>query len=324
MPAESTALARWLEHLPGLHDQKDHGRKGARGAVKSAVKAVAKAAISVVDEPKPARRPDAGGGSRGQRLRAGIASGVGSERKLGGGAQGLTKRVTFNDGTEAIHKTNKRQSQGNISAKDQTDAEEISAGLAARLGLTAPAVEREDDARAYLSLVPGDPAVKVINAKVKGSSGLLDPDKDKALTNTDQGRLVGLLDIIINNTDRHGGNWLVERPDDLDNPGIGVIDHGMAFNARWADPLYGAIDGRGRFVQHYRTRNPTPGDGRPLFVYGDNDLSPADVASARAALEAMRPDFERLGRTDWYEGALARLELVAAGAKGTKVRIPSA
>lgn len=40
MPAESPALARWLEHRPGLHDQKTHGRRKVGAKLKAAVKAL--------------------------------------------------------------------------------------------------------------------------------------------------------------------------------------------------------------------------------------------------------------------------------------------
>lgn len=248
-----------------------------------------------------------------EALMAGIASGVAHEDQLGGGRQGVTKLAVFRDGTRGIHKTvSDLTSYTMRPVKDDVDAEELAAGVARRLGIVAPVVHRDGEHSYWQSVVPGAVAAS------------LGRSRTQALADTDEGRLVGLLDIILNNRDRSGGNWIVKEPDNLRAPGIGVIDHGMAFETRSAHEIYGALDAISTddFVRHYAVRNPDPkyGPDSP-YIFGGNDLSPQDIRTAETALAEMRPEFERLGHLDWWEQAQARLAAVGEHAKGTKVRI---
>jgi hypothetical protein len=50
-------------------------------------------------------------------------------------------------------------------------------------------------------------------------------------------------------------------------------------------------------------------------------MSPADMAIIRGRLEALRPEFVRLGRQDWFTEMMKRLDILQAAAKGTKRRV---
>jgi hypothetical protein len=112
---------------------------------------------------------------------------------------------------------------------------------------------------------------------------------------------MGLLDVLLNNTDRHAGNWMI----DPDN-NIAAIDHGLAF--------------KNDDVERSSARN-SPFVG--LFVdtwtgeYLDtNPLTRLDVEQIRGDLEKIRPRFEQLGRGDWFGQVELRLERLAARATG--------
>lgn len=92
------------------------------------------------------------------------------------------------------------------------------------------------------------------------------------------GQLMGILDQIINNMDRNSGNYL------LAGDRIVPIDHSLAF---W------------------------PGNAAmPQFSARNLDLTRRDMERMRARLVDLVPDFERLGRRDWFDEMLGRLDSI--------------
>jgi phosphoinositide 3-/4-kinase-like protein len=228
--------------------------------------------------------------TRRQALDRSIRSGIDGQDLIGGGAMGDTRRVRLADGTEAIYKRAMGEWAAGWGKRDQTDAEELGAMVAAAVGVRAPAIQRADDDNLYMEIMPGGSAM---SRRFYDDQG--------ALADTPQGMRMGLLDVLLNNTDRHSGNWMID-----DAGQIAAIDHGLAFKesrtnrssatrSRFSTDHF--IDSSGE----YRERNP---------------LTRLDVEIARQQLEAIRPRFEQLGRGAWYGQVLDRLDMLSARAAG--------
>jgi hypothetical protein len=150
------------------------------------------------------------------------------------------------------------------------------------------------------------------------SSGNFDPPP--RYLGSDQGLMLGLLDTLIGNGDRHTDNWLVTDADT-----IGGFDHSESF-PRYPDSYMNA-----------------PGDDFPppsvdyagfthrFFFYRKwlpNDLHPDDIPVLRQRLTALRPEFERFTRSEHefdgaqaYDAMMRRFEQIAKNAKGAKRKV---
>jgi hypothetical protein len=135
---------------------------------------------------------------------------------------------------------------------------------------------------------------------------------------TDAGRLIGLMDVIVGNYDRYPGNIMIT-PLTADLVGI---DHGLA----WDHGLDLRNDGSVRppkglstpFVDPYITVL----DADNTDWVPKNDMSPHDMAIIEQRLLALRDDFVLLGRLDWWEAMMARFREIKKRAKGTRNRLP--
>jgi len=227
-----------------------------------------------------------------------ISSGVKRASFFDAGMQGQTAVVQFSDGTHAVHKRFPEQNEYNFgTATDQADAEELASVVGQALGVKAPSVYRSDYDAIFMEYLTGDIA-----------ESLSREDQGK-IFDSDQGRLVGLMDIIIDNGDRHDLNWLIEK----DESGVfhpKPIDHGLSFRYR-----YGAVaapDQYGGFSKHFS-------DGG--YWKRPNDMSPEDLKIIRERLEKLLPRFKALNREDWHESMMTRLEEVERRARGTRRRV---
>lgn len=247
--------------------------------------------------PQPAAaRPEP---ERQKTLAEHLASGVASREPLAGGQNNAgIDLVTFGDGTRAVKKTAKTVE--GVPARTQQDAEELAAGVLRALGLRSPEVHRASARVVYMEYLDGQVAASLphdVTSRVAGGH-----------YDTDDGRILGLADLLMENYDRNSGNWLVGKDGRLQG-----IDHGFAF-ATMKDPARFPANIYGFFEDHYRSA-----DG---FRWADNDLSPVDIVSVRDRLLALRPEFQRLGHTDWHDNMLARLDVIGRHAKGTRRRLP--
>lgn len=215
----------------------------------------------------------------GAKLRRGIDSGVAKAELLSGGQMATVQLVRFNDGSRAVRKTAGRVPSGR-SPKDQADAEELSAKVAQAVGVKTPAIVRTGDAQTHAEYVDdGVPGMMMAGWQAD------------QLADTPQGLRLGLLDFLIVNPDRNPGNWLTD-----DDGNIHAIDHGFA----WDDELESAY-------------------GSPFarrFTGPENPLTPDDMARLRPRLEALRPEFERMGHTDWYDSMMLSFNWAAERVKG--------
>lgn len=238
-----------------------------------------------------------------------IASGVVSETRLSDRNNAShVDLVQFGDGSRAVVKVSKSDSE---TAKAEFDAEELGAKVATALRLRPPDVHRSDDGEAYFSYVHDTAPDAVVGAEIQPTDVNLD---------SVSARRVGLLDALIENGDRNEGNWF----DDGEGTLI-PIDHGQAWEPSHSaetptapTTVYQPQTFSGYLIQ------PVPIDRLPevptradIYEWADNDLSPAYLKALRPELEALRPEFERRGRGDWFERMLTRLDIVTSHAKGT-------
>lgn len=149
---------------------------------------------------------------------------------------------------------------------------------------------------------------------------------------TDQGRLLGLFDMLTHNTDRHEGNWLVL------GSGLPVgIDHTHLEVSEPIDPKQLATNRvywtDSPFARHFMFGDEIPEEGYGAVAYlglADNDMHPDDMALIRRRIEALYEpggpfagfaDFMAAGSRFDREVILERLDLLAARATGTRRRV---
>lgn len=315
-PVKAFLAQMVAKHLPGLHDQRDHGRRRRGPDVdlpdipkppaphKPRPRRTPKPKPPTDDTPKPSapRRARAAKPNPGSNvtLEERIASGERSAAEISDpDNSNKVYVIKFNDRSRAILKTTKTTEER---AVPEFDAEELGAIVAQTLSLSAPEVHRSGPAEAYFAHVKDFAPQAVIGARV---ASRVDYKSADALR-------IGLLDLLIGNIDRHNENWFAENvgtPQERLIP----IDHGLTFNetAERRDPKAAPFEHKA-FNAPFVAREL----GGPS-VWLDNPLSPAYMASLRPKLASLRPEFERLGRGDWHNWMLSRLDAVAEHANGT-------
>lgn len=252
-----------------------------------------------LNRPPGTTRPD----KKPTQLDKHVASGEASREKLGGGMIAETSIVHFKDGSKAVHK--RAEDNGWADAIHQTDAEELGALVARKLGLASPKTHKSAPDEIYLEFMDGK-----IGNKAK---------KPKEYWLSDDGRRMALLDQLIDYPDRHDANWLMH------NGRLISIDHGIAFTYSHSNKgkprAHGEPNFRyvGPFEKLFLKR---PREGDPT-EWGDNDLSPEDIADVRRTLDSLRRDFEDAGRTEWHDRMSQVLDKIAEHAKGTKRWLPA-
>lgn len=215
-------------------------------------------------------------------------------------------RVHLTDGRTFIKKTGDKR-------RDAVP-EVLSSQVAEALGLQAPASFIGDDGDLFMEDMPG-------SVDIARTITL-----DEAVYDSRDGRLLGLLDTLLNNPDRHSQNILVR-----DDGGLTAVDHGWAFSdtstvrTPSGDPVspeQGTVVASmspltRRFVGTRDYPGPNKGDWAEGYFI-PNDMSPADMAIVRARLEELRPEFERLGKMNWFNDMMTRLDGLTAQARGTR------
>jgi hypothetical protein len=289
---------RWIKLAD--HEKMPRRRKGAPAAVPEPPPAPEPppppTPAQKAKKPKPKRPPiTAPVAKRSRALKASVASGVRGEEPIGNGKMGEVKLVSLEDGTSAIYK----RALGEIempgdrepwSTKDQSDAEQASSLVADALGVRAPAVHRASDDEIYMERMPGDVAWRAF------------PDgPPEELMASDQAVRMGVLDVLLDNPDRHSGNWMVD-----DQGNIQAIDHGFSFMNTHGFSRSDAT--RSEFASRYFVNE----DGS--YVQ-NNILSTRDVERLYAAVESIRPQLAAMGRPFWRDVLHLRIDKLAQGAR---------
>nr|WP_221374386.1 hypothetical protein [Actinoplanes polyasparticus] len=237
-------------------------------------------------------------------LGRGLASGIVSAKLLSGGAVGDVRLVTFGDGSQAVQKLAQRTFAG-VSVKDLTDAEDLAGRLGRAIGAPVPEVVRTNPAEVFMEYIPN--ARPGESALSRFGYGVARGGAWEGFLDSDDGRKLGVLDLIIGNGDRHTENWLVR-----EDGTIAGIDHGLSWRSTTGGP-----NKPPQFTSEFAGRF----YGGERNTWRDNDLTRADVAWMRQQVEALRPDFVRLGRGDWLDYSLMRLDQIGDRATGTTDRV---
>ena len=140
----------------------------------------------------------------------------------------------------------------------------------------------------------------------------------------DQGRLLGLFDMLTMNRDRHEGNWLVladGSPVGIDHTGIDTSEAVHQERVYWTDSP---------FARHFMWGDRIPEEGfGAVAVDGlaDNDMSPDDLSVIARRIAALYDDggvWEhgvQAGSPFEEEAIMSRLRLIAGHARGTRRRL---
>lgn len=198
--------------------------------------------------------------------------------KLSGGTLAEVTRFDWQDRSRSVVK-NALSSAGNIDPRTQTDAEELTSRVADVLRVRAPAVRRMGATEVEMEYMPGKPGAEVY--------GAIAPD---SIVDDPENANIGLLDYITNNADRHPGNWTVD-----DDGNVYAIDHGLAFQSNIGILAYGPFALAHGFSI-----------GKP------KNVDRAELDRIRGELGGLRSNFDALGRADWFDGMMTRLDNVVA------------
>lgn len=230
-------------------------------------------------ETAPTRRP----------LAESLAAGVTAERSLIDGPLGKVDLVTLGDGSRVVRKA--------FDDEEEAIREHLSALVATAVGAAAPRTHLVDNSTVVMDFMEGTPAVEIVGHALNAPA---------EWTDTDDGRLLGLADLLMDNQDRHNENWLIN------NGRIEGIDHGFSY--QFQEAADEPPRPRSNFENHFidDSRRPT---------WADNDLSPQDIATIRDRIVALRGDFTRVGAHDWHDWSLARLDAIGAHARGGRSRL---
>jgi hypothetical protein len=240
---------------------------------------IAPTPVSAIVEAPPLSRAPLAYQARQAQLREAAGRPVLSDksRRMSGESAYVT-RVEHEGGPPTVTKDYSRQNETLAQGKRSADAEELGALVDDAVGLRAPAVIRTGPRSIEESFLEGRSGEEL----TPWPHAITDE-----LIGSDDGRLIGLSDILVGESDRNAGNFIR-----LADGRLASIDRGGAFQT---PKLAGA---QSPFAQHFA----------PEGKWSKSiDIAPADLEVIRARLEALRPEFERLGRATWYRQAMARL-----------------
>jgi len=214
--------------------------------------------------------------------------------------------VRLSDGTEVVLKK--------TPTAEETDAEVLGSHLAEALGIKGLKVERIGPTEFVSNFVAGESGGKRTGrGRWAGLEGGSKTTVDPALLQAKNAKLIAVLDWLIDNSDRHGENWIIQ-----DDGSIVPIDHGKGNYHRTRGETGGGKKGPWEIVPandfvvyHLGVRTNKYGELTGLKP----DLTDDDLSGARSALEKMKKEYEDAGRTAWYQEALARLEMLERAAR---------
>lgn len=249
-------------------------------------------------------------------IKKSVASGIVSSEKLTGGVSAETSKVKFNDG-----KTGVRKFIGDPSAKRQQDAEELVPLLARMMGIKAPEVTRVDEQTTIQQFLPGKVAAGalpwILNPGTPQAKVLSASARVKSYVESDTGWLMGVLDQVTGNQDRHDGNWLIGDDGEIS----AVIDHGLAYAVRdWRTKAHARFD----LAEAYIFRTKSEFTKKFAKANGDQtkiDFHPEDLDAIKTMMETLKPEYEARGRLDWWEFSMKQIDALRPFANGKKRRI---
>ncbi|WP_327147445.1 FHA domain-containing protein [Nocardia sp. NBC_01329] len=219
-------------------------------------------------------------GSRVDRLLAGEPPGaepLARQSTLDNSAR-TAELLTFPDGSQIVHKV--------VSDPRHAHAEFLASVVGDAVGARVPAVHI-DGRHVYMEVVPGKNAHDAYPR---------DWTPENRFHGTPSASRLGVLDAVIDVPDRNAENWMVDPTGD-----VWGIDHSLAFEP----------DGRiGAFAKQFLDHGPAEG----TVQWKEHDFSRAEVSEIRQRVDELQPVFSALGRNEWHEGVIQRLDGMAEAA----------
>lgn len=186
--------------------------------------------------------------------------------------------LTFPDGSQVVHKV--------VSNPRHAHAEFLTSLMGDAVGARVPAVHL-DGRNVYMEVVPGKNAVDAYPR---------DWTAETRFHGTPSGLRLGILDALVGVPDRGAENWMIT-PD----AEVWGVDNSLAFT-------YG--DSIGDFAKQFLEYG--PGDG-PL-QWKEHTVTRAELGEIRQHVEQLSPAFSTLGRGEWHDSVLTRLDEMASHA----------
>ena len=248
-----------------------------------------------------------------EEIKHAFDEGMTDVKSLGGGSMGRVTLTEGKDGKKYVRKRVRRD--WFIGAEEQADSETLWSRAAREIGIGAPAVYSPSQRTVVMDHVPWKLASKHSQEEV-----------DAAVA-TPEGRRLHILDLITGNVDRHNDNWMIDdqgRPVPIDNalsfrPEMqGTAGSILAPSANGETPP-AALHGLDPFRLHYKAQ---------LGNYDDIGIAKGNVRWAtkvnfdrdellemRDKLQALKPEFTQLGRDDWHDDMMGRLDALITRAR---------
>lgn len=282
-------------HLPGEHDQSEHGRRG-NGDGDG-------------DGAKPKKT---GGDARraAARLIEAYDDGYTVDEFFPGGQSGaLVQRVTLTNGEQAVRKRNLRVSPRDVRM-------EYLAGRVynALTGDDDVVTAQVDETTLLTTLVKGPSGSREMMDKLP--RGASDAQKRRVYqeeiakqVELPGGKEIGMLDWITTNTDRHSLNWIIT------DRGVRPIDQG---DVRFS-PVRRVRDGtdmisthKSPFADHWVGLEGARGG---IITGVTPKFTEADVAGYRERLAELRDEFTESGESELFDAMMSRFEIVEQAVK---------
>ena len=244
---------------------------------------------------KPASAADFSGNYASRQAAIRGASGEPEVTPLEGGVTAASvDLLTYPDGTRVVRKDYGPRRGDAPSEFDhmRADHEELAALVLDAVGVPTAAVVRVDDTTIDMEFVDGVQGGRTGELKAPAS-----------VRGSETGRLLGLADAIMGLRDRAGGNWMRVGGD------IVAIDNGNAFNGVGADTAAGGNPFTGYLMGRH--------EGDP-WASSIELPEGVDIPALRRRLEALRPEFERLGYRRQHKDMLGRLAEIERRAKPSR------
>ena len=176
--------------------------KKATKAAKAAERAAMKKAAAPAKKAAPAPKTESGGSyaDRQQAIRDVLAQKTESSRAPQG-QQAQTAILTAPDGSRVFRKKFKGEDD---EAKTLADNEELGALSMDALGIPVPAMVRKDNRTVDMEFITGKLGTDIVLDENRPMSGVNGPPA--RIRDSDNGRLIGIMDFLTDNFDRNPGN----------------------------------------------------------------------------------------------------------------------
>jgi len=248
-----------------------------------------------------------------EEIKHAFDEGMTDVKSLGGGSMGRVTLTEGKDGRKYVRKRVRRD--WFIGAEEQADSETLWSRAAREIGIGAPAVYSPSQRTVVMDHVPWKLASKHSQEEV-----------DAAVA-TPEGRRLHILDLITGNVDRHNDNWMIDdqgRPVPIDNalsfrPEMqGTAGSILAPSANGETPP-AALHGLDPFRLHYKAQL---GNYDDIGIAKGNvrwaqkvDFDRDELLEIRDKLQSLKPEFTRLGRDDWHDDMMGRLDALITRAR---------